>query len=824
MSRISRVIVVDDDNQSRATLAFGFEREGVAVHKAAGIEAALGLLEEKKGEAVVASLDGTAGCLLTKQVRARRAGSKLPVLVLGSAPMRRAVLEAGASDFLHKPAFVQDVITLIRLLCLKKPDGAGSSTSPVTWLGELREFPSLFHLVRALSAAQRTGVMTLVRGLRRGELRFFEGEVTSAQVGMLHGMAALHQLLLWPEARFELRSESVVRRQQIPLPTWEILEEAGRFLCDFEEIARGLAPGSVFEQDLRRVAECAGKIPREVGPVLRLFDGVRTLADIIEDSPFRINETVTIAHRLLELGAIKRASLPRPKAGARAALSVIDDWLVGGAPQAPMRGRQESGRVGPLPGQPAAPPPLKHDERHGVGSSDKTSSPVVGREMSGAASMGAVLASPEMPPVTAGVPVPLPDQARSAAVDWTGLTSALGAPSPKEAAGFSQVIPSRVVAGEIQVGAGAAGVVAGSIEVKSVVPQKPEGLLMGATRDPLEKVLAQQDAQLRIASNPKSVVGPPAGLESLKARKTTEDNGRASVSAPLPVTEVLAPVAPTPISPPAPNVASPAEQVVVAPSDTAVAETPVPRATSDNGQATHALALPQLDTVTPIGSQAAEVARGRGEAPKALPEEGGRTPSLRAKREAIQRGAGERPPLIEATQGRVGNVPTQPFVESKPGPAPGLVPSPDLSTVAAAPNPETPKVLASQSPTRAPENSTSVGDLAQSVRAGGLFNEIEEEFFRKETEFEKATARPAESFEDLDAGASPAPSFWQRLFGVKPRPFGRQSSPRPSEDKPSVELPKISLPSSVSASIHTTLATRQPKSGTKGLPPKRKKK
>ena len=62
--------------------------------------------------------------------------------------------------------------------------------------------------MRALSASSSKGVLTLVRGFRRGELRLYEGEVTSAQLGGLHGLAAFHQLLLWPEARFELQAKA----------------------------------------------------------------------------------------------------------------------------------------------------------------------------------------------------------------------------------------------------------------------------------------------------------------------------------------------------------------------------------------------------------------------------------------------------------------------------------------------------------------------------------------------------------------------------------------------------------------------------------------
>ena len=65
-------------------------------------------------------------------------------------------------------------------------------------MGSLVEITGVFTLVRALAALGRSAVLTLIRGLRRGEVRFFHGEVTSAQVGLIHGQAI--QVLSNPKA------------------------------------------------------------------------------------------------------------------------------------------------------------------------------------------------------------------------------------------------------------------------------------------------------------------------------------------------------------------------------------------------------------------------------------------------------------------------------------------------------------------------------------------------------------------------------------------------------------------------------------------------
>ena len=308
----SRVVIAfakgDSDQRAASALAVGFGREGVAVAQVSEARDVLALLEKGEGapEVVVASLHlegGDDGLALTRTLRARYAPGRSievarpPVILVGDAEKRAAALAAGASAFMPKPAYVKDIMTLSGILSMAR-DGLEPG-----WGGELGTL-HLYYVVRALGAARKNGVLSLVRSGRRGELRFYDGEVTSAQVGSLHGQAAFHQLLLWPEAHFDLRAEQVVRRQQIPLSPQELLQDAERFLRDFNELASGLSPSSVYEQDLARVGEVIEAIPKEVTPVLRLFDGRRSVADVIEDSPTRMAETLRIVKNLISMSAI----------------------------------------------------------------------------------------------------------------------------------------------------------------------------------------------------------------------------------------------------------------------------------------------------------------------------------------------------------------------------------------------------------------------------------------------------------------------------------------------------------------------------------------
>lgn len=317
------MIIADADAKAAQTLALGFGRDGVVVEKATRGADVGERLVRVGAELVVAavSLDGDEdGIHLVKRLRSHGPpGAKVPIILHGDEEHRASARAAGATDFVTKPAYVRDVVTLGQLL--SGPKGVSGE------LGELH----LYYVLRALCSAQRTGTLVLLRNSRRGELRFYKGEVTSAQAGTLHGLAALHQLLLWTDARFELRDEDVVRRQQIPLSREELFADAERFLRGFQELAGDLFPATVYEHASQVVAQLGDEIPKEIAPVVRLFDGHRTLADVIEDSPFRVVETVRIARKLGELEAIRRSPTARGKGGKAL---VIEDWLVGGTPPA----------------------------------------------------------------------------------------------------------------------------------------------------------------------------------------------------------------------------------------------------------------------------------------------------------------------------------------------------------------------------------------------------------------------------------------------------------------------------------------------------------
>jgi hypothetical protein len=339
MPGLSKVIVLDPDARASRLVQLGFEREGIPAVAVATDAVQLDLPGEDTGLVVVGGNDDQ-GTELVRRARGWLYDHRLdvPIVFAGRGVPWAEATAAGADEVLRQPAYLRDVVTIGRLFRGLPSDRRDHL------VGNLIDVTGVFTLVRALSALGRSATLTLVRGLRRGEVRFFHGEVTSAHVGMIHGQAALHQLLLWTDARFDFHHEDVVRRHQIPLTPDELFADAERFLAGVRESSGGLSPAMVLAQDVARVQAYGKQIPTEVYGVLRMFDGHHTVADVIEDSAYRVFETLRVAQRAVEAGLL-RVVMQAPRRATWRALLAIEDWLLGTPPRDGMSGPREPAPV-----------------------------------------------------------------------------------------------------------------------------------------------------------------------------------------------------------------------------------------------------------------------------------------------------------------------------------------------------------------------------------------------------------------------------------------------------------------------------------------------
>jgi len=378
MMQPSSLLVVDPDNRGLETLTFGFERERFAVTATPDLRRAELLARTTSPALAVIAVRDDQRAAIDAVAGIREVARDLPVLVAGPSSARADALAAGATDFLALPIYLRDAVSVGRVslhaaeASRRGSAKGGKSAGPDGEIQmRLSEHYGLFYLLRAMSASGRSGLLQLARGNRRAEVRVHDGIVVSVTVGAMQGLPALHHLLLWEEAAVSLLARPVPKRSQLHLSPQELLDECERFLRDFAHAARGLgAPRTIYIPAVGAPVEVRGLQPSQMAPMLRLFDGRRGLSDVIEESPFRIFDTVRMIRRLRETNVlVTRSEGPRERpptgpvptmhAGANGApKSMLEQWAM--VPD--QRGivgdrRSTSRRLRPVgtPAQPAAP-------------------------------------------------------------------------------------------------------------------------------------------------------------------------------------------------------------------------------------------------------------------------------------------------------------------------------------------------------------------------------------------------------------------------------------------------------------------------------------
>jgi ActR/RegA family two-component response regulator len=450
MSPLSSLLLVDTDPRGLEALTYGFEREGCTVSGTSDLGRAADLARTAAPQLAVVSLRERqgAGIDLLQGLRGALAGTSaggLPVVTLGPPAFKAAALAAGASDFLATPLFVRDVISVGRLRTLEakleprpepSPTPDGDDGVVVEIESRLAEYHGFFYLLRLMAVTGRSGILVLSRGNRRAEVRFSDGTVVTANVGGLQGLPAVHNVLLWEDAVLSFRFRPIPRQAQLSLTSEELLDECERFLRDLAFAARELGPPRVAYAAVASYdTSTSGLQPSEVGPVLRLFDGQRTLLDAIEESPFSIFDTIRVVRRLLHTGAL--AAQGQPAADGPRAL--MEPWAIAPDVQNAFGERRRTRRrLKPVRSdEPAAPIPLTARKAGGSGP--------IRKQLKTPSPLAVALSAPAPAPVPVAVPAPAP-VAAPAVAEVAPQPVAEVAPPPAVVAPAVEVAPPPVAA------------------------------------------------------------------------------------------------------------------------------------------------------------------------------------------------------------------------------------------------------------------------------------------------------------------------------------------------------------------------------------------
>lgn len=294
------VLVIDPDESTRSVLEVAMARDGFEVWSSATASLGLMLLQGRLPDAIVleSDLGGEDGFSFVAQLRGDDRLSKIPILLLAKADDQNVEALAdvvGVDDFIQKPAYARDVAALVRVELAKRDGGLLEF--------EAKLLPPV-QLLRALMSCPRSGRMLLVDG--RAEVRFRSGKVIDARFDARGGTVdTIVRALALTSGRYELVLEPIDGFAELQCGLRELVDLVMPRLQKWGRVLqRSLPLDARLTVDFGRLGHALKAMPDEVNQVVQLFDGFRSVEQVLVDSSLNETLTLEVATRLYLMGIL----------------------------------------------------------------------------------------------------------------------------------------------------------------------------------------------------------------------------------------------------------------------------------------------------------------------------------------------------------------------------------------------------------------------------------------------------------------------------------------------------------------------------------------
>jgi DNA-binding response OmpR family regulator len=302
-----KLLLVDADPRSVRVLEVSLKKAGYSVTTAKDGLDALSKVEVSSPDLVLSDtrLPNLDGYALVRRLKERPEWANIPVVFLTS---QKSVedkirgLELGVEDYLTKPIFVRELLARVNLLLARRTQEniATRTTSGgrTRFSGSIQDM-AIVDLLQTFEVSRKSGVVHLSSGAQRAKIYFRDGKIIDAEVSRLRGEEAVYRTLIWNEAEFEVEFTPVKNEDIIGTSTQGILMEGMRRVDEWGRLLEQLPSlATIFEIDHAELLERLSEIPDELNGILRLFDGKRTLLQVVDESPFEDLSTLSTVSKL----------------------------------------------------------------------------------------------------------------------------------------------------------------------------------------------------------------------------------------------------------------------------------------------------------------------------------------------------------------------------------------------------------------------------------------------------------------------------------------------------------------------------------------------
>jgi DNA-binding response OmpR family regulator len=305
-----KLLLVDADPRSVRVLEVSLKKAGYSVTTAMDGLDALAKIESLTPDLVLSDtrLPKLDGYTLVRKLKERLEWSLIPIVFLTSQKSiedKIRGLELGVEDYLTKPIFVRELLARVNLLLARRTQENIAANNKSSMTGGRTRFTgstqdmAVVDLLQTFEVSRKSGVVHLRSGEHEAHIYFRDGKVVDAELGRLRGEEAIYRSLIWNEATFEVEFKAIPNEDIIDGSTQALLMEGMRRVDEWGRLCEQLPPlSTLFEIDHTQLLERLNEIPDELNGILRLFDGRRTLSDVVDDSPFEDLSTLSTITKL----------------------------------------------------------------------------------------------------------------------------------------------------------------------------------------------------------------------------------------------------------------------------------------------------------------------------------------------------------------------------------------------------------------------------------------------------------------------------------------------------------------------------------------------
>ncbi len=311
-----QLLLVDSDAKSLSVMEVSLKNAGFSVTTAVSGQDALEKIGLSTPDLILsdAKMPEMDGFELCSRLKSDERLSRIPFVFLTN---QKAVadkvrgLELGADDYLTKPIYIKEVVTRVKLVLERREKERLEHKGPLApFMGNLADM-GLVDLVQTLDAGRKSGTLRVKRPGKDSEASvwFCEGKVIDAEFGRWTAEAAFYRLLACSEGVFTIEFGPVERKDRITLSSQGLLLEGMRQMDERGRLLEQIPPlPSVFELDYASLVGKLPKIPDEVNGLLKLFDGRRSLAEVVEAAPFEELASLNLIGKLYFEGLLRESN------------------------------------------------------------------------------------------------------------------------------------------------------------------------------------------------------------------------------------------------------------------------------------------------------------------------------------------------------------------------------------------------------------------------------------------------------------------------------------------------------------------------------------